>query len=160
MPTYHLGASSQSKLTGVHPDLVRVVERAIQLTPQDFAVVDGVRSMAQQRQYVASGASHTLNSRHLTGHAVDLVAYVNNQARWETPLLCKIAEAMRAAARELNVSLRWGGCWDESLTASDTPTEEMVQAYQKRRAAAGLHAFIDAPHFELPSNQYPAPNPE
>lgn len=156
MPTYHLGAKSLAELKGVHPDLIKVVERAIQLTAQDFSVIDGLRTQEEQKRYVASGASKTLNSRHLTGHAVDLVAYINGKARWETVPLCDIAEAMRMAARELNVPIRWGGCWDELLTASDTPPEEMIHAYKARRAAQGLPpAFIDAPHFELPEALYP-----
>lgn len=157
MPTYHLGAKSQAELKGVHPDLVKVVERAIQLTSQDFSVIDGLRTDEEQKRYVASGASKTLRSRHLTGHAVDLAAYINGQARWEVVPLCDIAEAMRIAARELHVPIRWGGCWDELLTASDLPPEEMIHAYQARRAAHGYpHAFIDAPHFELPEALYPA----
>jgi peptidoglycan L-alanyl-D-glutamate endopeptidase CwlK len=160
MPTYHLGAKSQTELSGVHPELVKVVERAIQLTAQDFSVHDGLRTLDEQKRYFASGASKTLDSRHLTGHAVDLVAYINGQARWETIPLCNIAEAMRMAARELKAPIRWGGCWDELLTDSDAPPEEMIHAYQARRAAQGqLHAFIDAPHFELPRAKYPAPVP-
>ena len=157
MPTYHLGTKSLAELKGVHPDLIKVVERAIQLTAQDFSVIDGLRTLEEQKRYVASGASKTLDSRHLTGHAVDLAAYINGQARWEIVPLCDIAEAMRMAARELKMPIRWGGCWDELLTASDAPPEEMIHAYQARRAAQGQPpAFIDAPHFELPKALYPS----
>jgi peptidoglycan L-alanyl-D-glutamate endopeptidase CwlK len=159
MPTYHLGDQSQAKLAGVHPDLVRVVGRAIELTAQDFSVIDGVRTLAEQKRYVASGASQTLDSRHLTGHAVDLAAYINGQSRWETVPLCDIAEAVRMAARELNVPIRWGGCWDKLLTECDDAPEDMIHAYQKRRTDAGLKAFIDAPHFELPKILYPSEMP-
>jgi peptidoglycan L-alanyl-D-glutamate endopeptidase CwlK len=125
---FKLSARSRSRLTGVHPDLVRVVERAIQLTDVDFAVIEGVRTLAKQREYVASGASQTLNGRHLTGHAVDLAAYVGRELRWDWPLYHKIAAAMKQAAVELSISIVWGGDWKK---------------------------FPDGPHFELSRKDYP-----
>jgi peptidoglycan L-alanyl-D-glutamate endopeptidase CwlK len=125
---FKLSARSRSRLIGVHPDLVRVVERAIQLTDTDFAVIEGVRTLAKQREYVASGASQTLNGRHLTGHAVDLAAYVGRELRWDWPLYHKIAAAMKQAAVELSISIVWGGDWKK---------------------------FPDGPHFELSRKDYP-----
>lgn len=159
MPTYHLGARSLAELEGVHPDLVKVVKRAIEITPIDFAVADGKRTIEEQRAFVASGASQTMDSRHLTGHAVDLVAFVGNKGRWELDLLCKIALAMRSAALELKVPLRWGANWDVQLTDVDTPPEDLVQDYIEKRIAAGRKPFVDAPHFELPKSSYPAQQP-
>ena len=155
MPTYILGARSLKELTGVHPDLVRVVKRAIQITPIDFAVTDGLRTIEEQRAFVASGASHTMNSRHLTGHAVDLVAFVGNKGRWEMNLLCKVAEAMRTAAIECSVPIRWGGNWDVLLTKTTAPLEGVVHDYIQKRISAKQKPFVDAPHFELPVRQYP-----
>ncbi len=152
---YVLGQRSQKKLEGVHPDLVKVVQRAIQITPIDFSVVDGLRTMAEQIAYVKSGASQTLDSRHLTGHAVDLTAWVGQKIRWELDLLCKIASAMRSAANESGISLRWGANWDILLTDSDSPTEDIVQEYIRNRINAGRKPFVDAPHFELPRTKYP-----
>ncbi|MBU3742387.1 MAG: M15 family metallopeptidase, partial [Candidatus Kapabacteria bacterium] len=108
MPTFVLGKGSLKELKGVHPDLVKVVKRAIVLTTQDFTVHDGLRTIEEQREYVARGASTTLTSRHLTGHAVDLVPYINGKLRWEWPPIYAIAEAVRTAAVELDVPLRWG----------------------------------------------------
>ena len=108
---FKLGKRSIERLQGVHPDLVRVVERAIDLTPVDFTVLEGLRSPERQQTLVASGASQTLNSRHITGHAVDLGAWVDNQVDWSWPLYAKIANAMKAAANELGVSIVWGGDW-------------------------------------------------
>ncbi|MBY0464239.1 MAG: M15 family metallopeptidase [Burkholderiales bacterium] len=159
MPTYHLGTRSLAELEGVHPDLVKVVKRAIEITPIDFAVTDGKRTIEEQRAFVASGASQTMDSRHLTGHAVDLVAFVGNKGRWELDLLCKIALAMRSAALELKVPLRWGGNWDVQLTDVDTSPEDLVQDYIEKRIAAGRKPFVDAPHFELPKSSYPAQQP-
>lgn len=156
MSTYHLGTRSLAELEGVHADLVKVVKRAIEITPIDFAVTDGKRTMEEQRAYVASGASQTMDSRHLTGHAIDLVAFIGNKGRWELDLLCKIALAMRCAALECKVPLRWGGNWDVLLTDTDSPPEDMVQDYIQKRIAAGRKPFVDAPHFELPKSEYSA----
>lgn len=126
---YKLGPRSQSRLKGVHPDLVKVVERAIEITTCDFAVLEGVRSRTRQEQLVEAGASQTMNSRHLTGHAVDLGAMVSGTVRWDWPLYFKVADAMKKAAAELSVPLEWGGDWKK---------------------------FKDGPHFQLPFKEYPA----
>ena len=155
MSNFILGARSLNELQGVNASLVAVVQRAIQLTAVDFAVIDGVRTLAEQREYVRTGASQTIASRHLTGHAVDLAPFVGNTVRWELALMYPIALAMRQAARESGVPLRWGGCWSPELTNSDELPEDMVADYVARRRAAGLRAFVDAGHYELPAAQYP-----
>ena len=124
-----LSKKSLDRLTGVHPDLVRVVKRAIEITTVDFAVLEGVRSKARQEQLVKAGASQTMNSRHITGHAVDLGAYVSGSVRWDWPLYSKIADAVKQAAAELGVPIEWGGDW---------------------------RTFKDGPHFHLPHKEYPA----
>jgi len=126
---YKLGARSKQRLKGVHDDLVKVVERAIEITEVDFAVLEGVRSRARQEQLFKQKATKTMNSRHLTGHAVDLGAYVGGSVRWDWPLYYQIADAMKAAAAELEIPLTWGGDWK---------------------------TFPDGPHFELPWADYPA----
>ena len=126
--TFKLGPRSIARLRGVHPDLVKVVERAIGLTSVDFTVLEGLRSMDRQRVLVASGASQTLKSRHLTGHAVDLGAWVDEQVDWSWPLYSKIADAMMLAGNQLNVPIEWGGNWEK---------------------------FKDGPHFQLPWKEYP-----
>jgi peptidoglycan L-alanyl-D-glutamate endopeptidase CwlK len=125
---FKLGKRSIERLQGVHPDLVRVVERAIELSTVDFTVLEGLRTPERQQTLVASGASQTLNSRHITGHAVDLGAWVDNQVDWSWPLYAKIANAMKAAAKELGVAIVWGGDW---------------------------RTFKDGPHFELDRRFYP-----
>lgn len=109
--TFGLSSQSRAKMNGVHRDLVRVVERAIKITEVDFRVIEGLRTLARQKELVAAGASKTLNSRHLTGHAVDLVALVGGKVRWDWPLYSKIAAAMKAAALELKIPITWGGDW-------------------------------------------------
>lgn len=123
-----LGTRSLQRLKGVHPDLVRVVKRAITLTEIDFTVLEGKRTLARQRQLVAAGASQTLNSRHLTGHAVDLGALVNGKVRWDWPLYHKIYKAMKQAAEIEKVKIEWGGNWK---------------------------SFKDGPHYQLPFKSYP-----
>jgi peptidoglycan L-alanyl-D-glutamate endopeptidase CwlK len=126
---FRLGARSRARLDGVHPDLVRVVERAIEITPVDFTVLEGLRTLSRQKKLVAAGASRTLRSRHLTGHAVDLGAWVGGTVRWDWPLYHRIAPAVKAAAAELGVPIEWGGDW--------------------RR-------FKDGPHWQLPWRTHPA----
>lgn len=108
---FYLGEKSLSKLIGVHPDLAKVVNLAITKSPVDFIVTEGVRSIERQKQLVAAGASRTMNSRHITGHAVDLAAMVDHEVRWDWPLYSKIAQAMKDAAIELKVTIQWGGDW-------------------------------------------------
>lgn len=155
MSTFKLGAKSLKELKGVHPDLVAVVKRAIELSVQDFAVHDGPRTLAEQKEMVKKGASQTLDSRHLTGHAVDLVPYINDKLRWEWEPIYKIADAVRTAAKELSIPLRWGGAWDIAFTDSEDNTEDLVADYSARRKKAGKKVFLDGPHFELPKSQYP-----
>jgi len=126
---YKLGARSKQRLKGVHDDLVKVVERAIEITEVDFAGLEGIRFRARQEQLFKQKATKTMNSRHLTGHAVDLGAYVGGSVRWDWPLYYQIADAMKSAAEELEVPLTWGGDWK---------------------------TFPDGPHFELPWADYPA----
>lgn len=125
---FRLSARSLSRLEGVHPDLVRVVKRAIELTPVDFMVVEGLRTRETQAKYVKSGASKTMNSRHLTGHAVDLAPMIGPDVRWDWPLFHKMAPAVKQAAKELGVAMVWGGDW---------------------------RTFKDGPHFELDRKVYP-----
>ena len=123
-----LGSKSLAKLNGVHPDLVKVVTAAIKLSEVDFTVLEGLRTLTRQKQLLAAGATRTLNSRHLTGHAVDLGALIGGTVRWDWPLYFKIADAMKAAAADLGIPLEWGGDW---------------------------RTFKDGPHFQLPFASYP-----
>lgn len=125
---YKLGARSLERLQGVHPDLVAVVKLAIQKTEIDFTVLEGLRTKERQVQLVASGASRTMNSRHLTGHAVDLGAMINGKVEWSWPLYDKIAKAMKEAAEELNIPVEWGG---------------------------DFKSFKDGPHWQLSRDKYP-----
>ena len=152
---FKLGKRSLKELEGVHTDLVAVVKRAIEVTPQDFSVHDGIRTLEEQKKLVRSGASKTLKSRHISGHAVDLVPYINGKLRWEWEPIYQIAEAVRTAAQELEVPIRWGGAWDILLTSTDDPTEDIISGYVERRRSEGKKAFIDGPHYELPKSEYP-----
>jgi len=126
---FKLSQRSKDRLKGVHPDLVKVVEHAIEITTVDFAVLEGLRTPERQKVLKEAGASQTLNSRHITGHAVDLGAWVDGQVDWSWPLYNQIAKAMKTAAAELNVPIEWGGDW---------------------------RTFKDGPHFQLPHKSYPA----
>ena len=125
---FKLSQKSLDRLSGVHPELVAVVKRAIEITEVDFAVLEGVRSVARQEQLFKAGASQTMKGRHITGHAVDLGAWVDGEVRWDWPLYSQIAKAMKAAAAELNIPIEWGGDW---------------------------RTFKDGPHWQLPRKDYP-----
>lgn len=154
---YSLGSKSLAELEGVHPHLVGVVNRAIVITKQDFSVHDGLRTQAEQREYVRRGVSKTMNSMHMKqpdgfGHAVDLVPWINGQLRWEWKPIFNIAAAVRIAADQLGVGLIWGGVWDRDfLTFGETAAdmEAAVNGYVARRRGLGKTAFIDGPHWQM-----------
>ena len=130
---FTLGHRSKQRLKGVHPDLVKVVEKAIQLTTVDFTVLEGVREAVRQKKLFESGASQTMNGRHIPGadgfaKAVDLGAWVDDQVDWSWPLYHKIAAAMKEAAKQVDVPIEWGGDWRN---------------------------FKDGPHFQLPRKTHP-----
>jgi len=127
--TFRLSRRSLNKLVGVHPDLVRVVHRAIDITPIDFSVVEGVRTLTKQREYFIKGLSRTMHSRHLTGHAVDLAPWVDGTILWDDGLHWKeLSLAVKAAALAEGVQVEWGyDLWK-----------------------------WDKPHWQLPREQYPA----
>ncbi|NRT56448.1 M15 family metallopeptidase [Sphaerotilus uruguayifluvii] len=152
---YKLSERSLKELTGVHDDLVSVIRRAAELSAEEFAVHDGIRTLEEQKELVRAGASQTLDSRHLTGHAVDLVPVINGKLRWEWDPIYRIADAVRTAAKELEIPLRWGGAWDIDFTSSNDHTEDLVADYSARRKRAGKKVFLDGPHYELPKAKYP-----
>ena len=109
--SFRLSARSRARLVGVHPALVAVVEAAIVISPVDFMITEGLRSRERQVALVRAGASRTLNSRHLTGHAIDVAALVEGRIRWDWPLLGRIATAFKHVAIRLDTPLVWGGDW-------------------------------------------------
>ena len=108
---FGLSSKSLKRLEGVHPDLVKVVKRAIEITPIDFVVIEGLRTKERQKYLVAKGASKTMNSYHLTGHAVDIAPLVDGQASWDWKYYRELAPAMKQAAKELDIDITWGGDW-------------------------------------------------
>lgn len=123
-----LGQRSLSRLEGVHLDLVRVVKKAAALSSLDFTVLEGLRTKERQKQLLDLGATKTMNSRHLTGHAVDLAPMVGGIVRWDWPLYHQLAVIVKDAAKAENVPIQWGGDW---------------------------RTFKDGPHWELPWKAYP-----
>ncbi len=122
-----LGARSLARLEGVHPDLVRVVKKAAAMSDMDFTVLEGLRTVERQKQLLANGATKTMNSRHLTGHAVDLAPVIDGKVSWDWPLYHQIAPLFKNAADELGINVEWGGDWQ---------------------------SFPDGPHWQLPWKEY------
>lgn len=132
-----LSDASVKKLDGIHQDLQRVVYRAAEISQVNFLVTEGLRSIDRQKKLVAAGASQTMKSRHITGHAVDLAAFLDldgdgvadsGEVRWDWPLYAKLAESMKEAAHIEGVPIEWGGDWK---------------------------TLKDGPHFQLPFSKYP-----
>lgn len=126
--TFRFSSRSLRNLEGVHPDLVAVAHRALQLTEVDFLVTEGLRTREKQIELVRAGASRTTRSRHLTGHAIDVAAWVAGGVRWDWPLYEELSRAFKQAAAELKVPIVWGGDWK---------------------------SFRDGPHYELSRTEYP-----
>lgn len=126
---FKFSARSLRELDGIHPDLRKVVDKALELSPFDFIITDGKRTIAEQRQHVKNGASRTMKSRHLSGHAVDFVAIVDKKVSYNLKYMEGIAQAFKKAAKELNIPINWGGDWK---------------------------SFKDTPHIELSKVKYPS----
>lgn len=126
--SFRFSSRSLRNLEGVHPDLVAVAHRALQITEIDFLVTEGLRTREKQIELVRAGASRTTRSRHLTGHAIDVAAWVAGEVRWDWPLYAEISRAFKQAAAELKVPIVWGGDWK---------------------------SFKDGPHYELSRTDYP-----
>lgn len=129
---YKLSSKSRSKLEGVHPDLVRVAERAIKITPYDFGISEGVRDEETQARYVAEGKSTTYHSKHLPqedgfSHALDIFVLVEGVVTWDHKYYRKVVQAFFTAAIELRVQIEAGVLWK---------------------------SFIDGPHIQLNGKYY------
>ena len=135
---FRLSDRSLERLQGVHSQLIEVIEYAIRVSSVDFGIpkTGGVRDLETQRRLVAAGKSGTVRSRHLTGHAVDVFAFVDGKASWQPVHILKIHEAFEAAAKALDVPLRWGGDWDGDGDIREPGENDLV-------------------HHELPKALYP-----
>lgn len=127
--TYAFSAKSIGKLSGVHKDLQRVMLASISDSPLDFGISQGLRTLEEQKALFSSGKSQTMRSRHLTGHAVDIIVFVDGKLTWDFDAYEKVAEHIKARAKELKIPIEWGGDW---IT------------------------FKDGPHFQLPWSTYAA----
>jgi len=145
-----LSKKSWDILNTAKPELVAVVSKAIQITKVDFGVIEGLRTVEKQREYYEAGASKTMNSKHITGDAVDLVAYIGSRPSWELNLYDDIADAIRQVAIDFNVSIRWGGAWNvPDIRMWQGNMEHAMNYYVDTCRSEARRPFIDAPHFEL-----------
>jgi peptidoglycan LD-endopeptidase CwlK len=128
-----LSERSLRRLDGAHPDLRKVIIRAAAISDIDFTVLEVLRTVERQRQLVKSGASRTMNSRHLPGvdgkaRAVDIAPLDDGEVSWAWPLYNKLAPIIKQAAKDVGVPIEWGGNWLR---------------------------FKDGPHWQLPHKGYP-----
>lgn len=147
---FKFSEKSLIELKGVEPLLQGLTCLTLNNSKVDFAVFDGLRTLEQQKELLAKGASTTMNSKHLTGKAVDLVPVINGKLRWELGACCEIARAMQYWSRVLKIDVRWGGVWDSLLADLKHPVlYREVEDYTQRQQARGRSSFIDGVHFEL-----------
>ena len=147
---FSLSKRSTERLQGIDDGLFAVTRMAIEYTKVDFGVTCGLRTIEEQKELVDAGASQTLNSKHIPGLAVDVVAYVGPRISWELNLYDDIADAFKEAGTELGVALRWGAAWHiPDITEYDGTMEQAMNEYIDLRRSQGKRPFIDAPHFEL-----------
>ena len=147
---FKLSKRSLGRLEGVDEGMIRVVKTAITFSTIDFGVIQGLRTIEEQRELVAKGASQTMKSKHLDGLAVDLMAYVGSRGSWELSLYDNIADAMKLAAIEEDVAIRWGAAWQiPDIREWDGTMQDAMANYSDLRRSQGRRTFIDGPHFEL-----------
>ena len=126
--TFSFGTRSKERLQGVHPDLVKVLEEAIKESPLDFSITEGLRTKERQKALFDAGKSQTMNSRHLTGKAVDIAVIKDGEVTWDFKFYQLVADHIKKVAKELQIDIVWGGDWQ---------------------------SFKDGPHFELHRSVYP-----
>ena len=130
--SYQFGQNSLINRTGINPDLIEILDRAMEISIYDFGVPSsgGLRSTEEQAALFTAGVSkadgRTHKSFHQTGNAVDVYAFVNGKASWDHEHLSVVAAAMLQASSELGIPLQWGGLW---------------------------RGFCDRPHFQLASGE-------
>lgn len=124
---YNFGAKSLERLSTVHPDLQRLFKEAITNSPYDFSITEGVRSQERQKELVAAKKSTTMNSRHLTGKAVDIAVFVDGKITWDIRAYKAVADHVKTISKLMNIPIIWGGDWK---------------------------SFIDGPHYELDRKVY------
>jgi hypothetical protein len=144
---FKLSKRSLSRLSGVDENLQDVIKLAIKYTSVDFGVTQGLRTKDEQLALFSKGVTQTLDSKHLTGDAVDLIAYSGSSPTWNSVFYISIADAVKKASKELGVSIRWGAAWHISdFTNYNGSAQDATDDYVKRK---GREAFLDFPHFEL-----------
>lgn len=127
---YKFSAKSLSKINHpkFHPKLRLLLLEAIKTSPIDFTVIETVRTIEQQKVYVAKGTSKTMKSRHIPStnksglcEAFDIAPYPIN---WKDIQRFKdLSIYIKKIARQLNISITYGGDW---VTFKDYPHYQLV----------------------------------
>ena len=145
--SYTFSQRSKDRLEGVDEGLVKVFTDAISISEVDFGIGEGVRSLERQKMLVSAGKSHTLNSRHLTGHAVDILCFIDGKLTWDPKHYITAAEAVRETSMFLNIPIRWGGAW--SVLGESPGAQAATDTYVARKRDQGKRPFLDYVHFEI-----------
>jgi peptidoglycan L-alanyl-D-glutamate endopeptidase CwlK len=125
--TFALSQRSKDRLKGVHPDLVKVIEEAIKESPLDFSISEGLRTKDRQKVLFDSGKSQTMNSRHITGHAIDFAVIKDGEVTWDLKYYRIVTDHIKKVAKQLDIPIVCGIDWV---------------------------SFVDGPHIELHRSKY------
>lgn len=125
--TFSFGTRSKERLKGVHPDLVKVLEEAIKESPLDFSITEGLRTRERQKALFDAGKSQTMNSRHLTGKAVDIAVIKDGEVTWDLKYYRIVTDHIKSVAKKLDIPIVCGIDWV---------------------------SFVDGPHIELHRSKY------
>ena len=120
--TFSFGAKSSERLAKVHPDLQRVFNEAIKNSPLDFSITEGLRTLERQKELFSAGKSQTMNSRHITGHAVDIAVIKDGTVTWDSQYYIPVLDHIKAIAKTMNIPIVCGGDW---VTFKDYPHVEL-----------------------------------
>lgn len=152
---YQFGSRSRSNLEHVHPALREWCFGLITISPVDFGVYKGSRTIEEQRQKVRNGTSRTMNSKHIIqadgyAHAVDLVPYMDGRYQWLWEPIYEIAGYGRTLAVQMGVDLIWGGCWDRLISQWTDPRQAVKEyAARYRNRYPSRSPLLDGPHYQL-----------
>jgi len=146
--TFRFGARSLGNLEGVKRELRLVCNRALELTYLDFGIIEGIRSEERQRHLVSAGKSQTMNSKHLTGDAIDFMPYWKGKPQTAWPYYYSPANAFLQASKDLSIQISWGGAFGMDMW-SFRNVHDAQEAYLILRAKRSGLPFLDGPHIEL-----------
>ncbi len=155
---WKLGRKSQARLNDVNHALICVVNTALEISPIDFGITCGLRSLEEQKKLVAKGKSKTMRSLHLIGHAVDIVPFVFGRYQYDWPYFYPVIDAFIQASKDNEFKIEWGGAWNIDMwRCRHAQAAQEMYITAKQAAWTDLDSggpFLDGPHIQLSTEQF------